>query len=407
MRSVNELLDNVRGKRVVIRCDFNVPLDGDVITDDGRIKAALPTLTKLRDAGARVTVLAHLGRPKGQVNPKYSLAPVAKRLGELLGAEVKLAADVVGPSAQELSASLTDGQICLAENVRYEPGEESKIDAERAALAAQYAKLGDIYVSDGFGVVHRKQASVYDIAKLLPAYAGELVAKEVEVLSKLTTNPDRPFTVVLGGAKVADKLAVIDNLLKVADALVIGGGMAYTFLAAKGYPVGNSILDASKVEVCAEYLKTASAEGKKIVLPVDVRVSDGMDFAARKVIGEVEVVPADQIPAGKEGLDIGPESEKLFADTVRSSHTVFWTGPAGVAEIPAFAEGTAAVAKALTEVDGLTVIGGGDSAAVVRELGYADDQFGWISTGGGASLEYLEGKELPGLAVLEESAKGE
>ncbi len=407
MRSVNELLDDVRGKRVVIRCDFNVPLDGDVITDDGRIKAALPTLTKLRDAGARITVLAHLGRPKGQVNPKYSLAPVAARLGELIGADVKLAADVVGPSAQELSASLADGQICLAENVRYEPGEESKDETERAALAAQYAKLGDVYVSDGFGVVHRKQASVYDIAKLLPAYAGELVAKEVEVLSKLTTNPERPFTVVLGGAKVADKLAVIDNLLKVADALVIGGGMAYTFLAAQGYGVGNSILDAEKVDVCTEYLKQAEATGKKIVLPVDVRVSDGMDFAARKVIGDVEIVAADQIPAGKEGLDIGPESEKLFADTVRSSHTVFWNGPAGVAEIPAFAEGTAAIAKALTEVDGLTVIGGGDSAAVVRDLGYADDQFGWISTGGGASLEYLEGKELPGLAVLEASAKGE
>ncbi|WP_341729919.1 phosphoglycerate kinase [Brooklawnia sp.] len=407
MRSVNELLDDVRGKRVVIRCDFNVPLDGDVITDDGRIKAALPTLTKLRDAGARITVLAHLGRPKGQVNPKYSLAPVAARLGELIGADVKLAADVVGPSAQELSASLADGQICLAENVRYEPGEESKDETERAALAAQYAKLGDVYVSDGFGVVHRKQASVYDIAKLLPAYAGELVAKEVEVLSKLTTNPERPFTVVLGGAKVADKLAVIDNLLKVADALVIGGGMAYTFLAAQGYGVGNSILDAEKVDVCTEYLKQAEATGKKIVLPVDVRVSDGMDFAARKVIGDVEIVAADQIPAGKEGLDIGPESEKLFVDTVRSSHTVFWNGPAGVAEIPAFAEGTAAIAKALTEVDGLTVIGGGDSAAVVRDLGYADDQFGWISTGGGASLEYLEGKELPGLAVLEASAKGE
>ncbi len=407
MRSVNELLDDVRGKRVVIRCDFNVPLDGDVITDDGRIKAALPTLTKLRDAGARVTVLAHLGRPKGQVNPKYSLAPVAKRLGELIGAEVKLAADVVGPSAQELSAALSDGELCLAENVRYEPGEESKDEAERAALAAQYAKLGEIYVSDGFGVVHRKQASVYDIAKLLPAYAGELVAKEVEVLSKLTTDPERPFTVVLGGAKVADKLAVIDNLLKVADALVIGGGMVYTFLAAKGYPVGNSILDADKIDTCAEYLKQAEASGKKIVLPIDVRVADGMDFPARKVIGDVEIVAAHQIPAGKQGLDIGPASEALFAETVRESHTVFWNGPAGVAEIPALAEGTAAIAKALTEVDGLTVIGGGDSAAVVRDLGYADDQFGWISTGGGASLEYLEGKELPGLAVLEASAKGE
>ncbi len=401
MRSVNDLLDEVRGKRVVIRCDFNVPLEGDVITDDGRIKAALPTLNKLREAGARITVLAHLGRPKGEVNRKYSLAPVAKRLGELLGTEVKLADDVVGESAQSLSAALTVGEVLLVENVRYEPAEESKDDAERAALAAKYAELGDYYLSDGFGVVHRKQASVYDIAKLLPSAAGELVAKEVEVLSKLTTDPDRPFVVVLGGAKVADKLAVIDNLLKVADTLVIGGGMAYTFLKAKGYGVGKSLLDESKVETCAEYLKQAEAAGKQIVLPVDVRVAEGMNFDAREVIGEVSVVAADQMPDDQEGLDIGPESEKLFADAIRAAHTVFWNGPMGVAEIPAFAQGTAAVAKALTEVDGLTVIGGGDSAALVRDLGYADDQFGWISTGGGASLEYLEGKQLPGLAVLE------
>lgn len=398
---MNDLI-SLRGKRVVIRCDFNVPLDGDTITDDGRIKAALPTLGKLREAGARITVLAHLGRPKGQVNPKYSLAPVAKRLGELLGTEVKLATDVVGPSAIEVSRSLTDGQIALVENVRYEPAEESKDAAEREALAAKYAELGDIYVSDGFGVVHRKQASVYDIAQRLPSAAGELVAKEVEVLSKITTNPERPFVVVLGGAKVADKLAVIDNLLKVADTLIIGGGMAYTFLQSKGYGVGKSILDASQVDVCAKYLADAEAAGKKILLPVDVRIAAGMDFEARTVVGEVETVAADAIPADKEGLDIGPETEKLYAETIRNARTVFWNGPMGVAEIPAFANGTAAVAKALTEVPGLTVIGGGDSAAVVRDLGYADSQFGWISTGGGASLEYLEGKQLPGLAVLEE-----
>lgn len=407
MKSVNEVLSTVRGKRVVIRCDLNVPLDKGAIADDGRIKAALPTLTKLREAGARITILAHLGRPKGQVNPDYSLAPVAKRLGEILGTEVKLAEDVVGPSAQKLSAELHDGEILLVENVRYEPGEASKDDSERAELAARYAKLGDIFVSDGFGVVHRKQASVYDIAKLLPSYAGDLVGKEVEVLNKLTTNAERPFVVVLGGAKVADKLAVIENLLQVADSLVIGGGMAYTFLAAKGYQVGDSILEAEKVDVCAEYLKKSEASGKKIILPVDVRVADGMDFAARTVIGDVKVVPADQIPAGKEGLDIGPESEKLFAETLAGARTVFWNGPAGVAEIPAFAQGTQAIAKALVKVDGLTVIGGGDSASIVRELGYHDDQFGWISTGGGASLEFLEGKQLPGLAVLEESAKGE
>ncbi len=400
MRSVNDWIDDLRGKSVVIRCDFNVPLEGDQITDDGRIKAALPTLNKLIAAGARVTVLAHLGRPKGEVNPKYSLAPVAKRLGELLGQEVKLADDVVGDSAKELSGALEDGQVVLVENVRYEPAEESKDDAERSELAAQYAKLGEYYVSDGFGVVHRKQASVYDIAKLIPAAAGDLVAKEVEVLSKLTTDPERPFVVVLGGAKVADKLAVIDNLLKVADTLVIGGGMAYTFLKAKGYSVGDSLLDATKVETCAEYLKDAEAAGKQILLPVDVRVADGMNFEAREVIGEVSVVPADQMPDGQEGLDIGPETEKIFAEAIRGAKTVFWNGPMGVAEIPAFAQGTAAVAKALSEVDGLTVIGGGDSAALVRELGYADDKFGWISTGGGASLEYLEGKDLPGLAVL-------
>ena len=400
MRSVNDLTD-LRGKRVVIRCDFNVPLDGETITDDGRIKAALPTLGKLLNAGARVTVLAHLGRPKGQVNPKYSLAPVAKRLGELLGTDVKLATDVVGPSAQEVSASLLDGQIALVENVRYEAAEESKDAAEREALAAKYAELGEIFVSDGFGVVHRKQASVYDVAKKLPSAAGDLVAKEVEVLSKITTDPKRPFVVVLGGAKVADKLAVIDNLLKVADTLIIGGGMAYTFLKSKGLEVGNSILDESQVETCAKYLAEAEAAGKQILLPVDVRVAAGMDFAARTVVGEVSVVSADAIPADQEGLDIGPETEKLYAEAIKGAKTVFWNGPMGVAEIPAFANGTAAVAKALTEVSGLTVIGGGDSAAVVRDLGYADSQFGWISTGGGASLEYLEGKELPGLSVLE------
>lgn len=401
MRSVHEWLDSIRGKAVVIRCDFNVPLDGDVITDDGRIKAALPTLTKLRVAGAKTIVLAHLGRPKGQVNPKYSLSPVAKRLGELLGAEVKLATDVVGESAHSLAAGLAEGQICLVENVRYEPAEESKDEAARAELAAKYAGLGELYVSDGFGVVHRKQASVYDIAKLLPAAAGELVAKEVEVLSKLTTEPERPFVVVLGGAKVADKLAVIDNLLKVADTLVIGGGMAYTFLKAKGYEVGASILDDSKVTECVGYLKAAEDAGKQILLPVDVRVASGMDFEARKVIGEVQVVAADQMPVDRQGLDIGPETEALFAETIRGARTVFWNGPMGVAEVPALANGTAAVARAIAEVDGLTVIGGGDSAAIVRDLGYADDRFGWISTGGGASLEYLEGKQLPGLSVLE------
>jgi len=400
MKSIDEIGD-LTGKRVVIRCDFNVPLAGDVITDDGRIRAALPTLNKLLTGGARVTVLAHLGRPKGEVNPKYSLAPVAKRLGELLGQPVALAGDVVGPSAQATSAGLTDGQIALCENVRYEPDEESKDDAARAALAAKYAQFGDVFVTDGFGVVHRKQASVYDIAKLLPSYAGYLVQKEVDVLQALTVDPKRPFVVVLGGAKVADKLAVIDNLLKLADTLVVGGGMAYTFLKAQGIEVGKSILDADNIDTCKGYLEQAKAAGKTILLPVDVRVAPGMDFDARKVIGDVSVVAADAIPVDQEGMDIGPVTEKLFAGAIEAAATVFWNGPMGVFEIPEFTSGTKAVAQALTQVKGLSVVGGGDSAAACRQLGFSDDQFGHISTGGGASLEFLEGKELPGIAVLD------
>ena len=402
MKSVSDLGD-LKGKRVVIRCDFNVPLDGDTITDDGRIKAALPTLTQLRDAGAKVVVLAHLGRPKGQVNPKYSLAPAAKRLGELIGADVKLAGDVVGESAKATVDALQDGEICMLENVRYEPGEESKDEAERQALAEKYVALGDFYVSDGFGVVHRKQASVYDIAKLLPSAAGTLVKKEVDVFGKVLSDPERPFVVVLGGAKVADKLAVIDNLLKIADTLVVGGGMAYTFLKAQGYEIGKSLLDEASLDACTGYLEQAKAAGKQILLPVDVRVAAGMDFAARTVDGPVTVVPVDAIPADQMGLDIGPETEQVFADAIKGAKTVVWNGPMGVFEIPELAKGTAAVAQALTEVDGLSVVGGGDSAAAVRGLGHADDEVGHISTGGGASLEYLEGKELPGLTVLEES----
>ena len=399
MRSVPDL-GALAGKRVLIRCDFNVPLDGDVITDDGRIRAALPTLTGLIKAGAKVVVLAHLGRPKGLLNPKYSLAPAAKRLGELLGTDVKLAGDVVGESAHAMVAGLADGEIGMCENVRYEPGEESKDDAERGALAAQYAALADVFVSDGFGVVHRKQASVYDVAKLLPSAAGSLVAKEVEVLKKLTQHPERPYVVVLGGAKVADKLAVIDNLLQVADTLVVGGGMAYTFLAAQGYEVGGSILDAENIEACKGYLAQAKAAGKQILLPVDTRVAAELDFAGRTV-SEVSIVPASEIPADQSGLDIGPLTQVLFADAILGAKTVFWNGPMGVFEIEALAAGTKAVATALAETDAFTVVGGGDSAAAVRQLGFADDAFGHISTGGGASLEYLEGKTLPGLSVLE------
>ena len=401
MKSVSQLGD-LAGKRVVVRCDFNVPLDGDKnITDDGRIRAALPTLNELRDAGARIVILAHLGRPKGEPDPKFSLAPVAARLGELLGARVKLATDVVGPSAKATVESLGDGEVALLENVRFEAGEKSKDEAARKELAEKYAAFGDFFVSNGFGVVHRKEASVYDIAKLLPSAAGSLVKAEIDVLEGLTENPKRPFVVVLGGAKVADKLAVIDNLLKVADTLVIGGGMAFTFLKAQGLGVGNSLVDDASIEACTGYLKAAGDAGKRILLPVDVRVASEVDFGARTV-GQVDVVPTDAIPADKMGLDIGPATEKLFGDAIRQARSVFWNGPMGVFEIPGLESGTRAVAQALTEVDGISVVGGGDSASAVRALGFPEDAFGHISTGGGASLELMEGKSLPGIAVLKE-----
>lgn len=394
MKSVADLGD-LRGKRVLIRCDLNVPLDGDTITDDGRIRASVPTLSQLREAGARVVVLAHLGRPKGEVKPEFSLAPAARRLSELLGTEVRLAADVVGPSAQEIVAGLGDGDVAMLENVRYEPGEESKDESVRGELADRYAALGDVFVSDGFGVVHRKQASVYDLASRLPNAAGGLVEAEVTVLKQLTEEPARPYVVVLGGAKVSDKLAVIDNLLGTADTLVIGGGMVFTFLAARGHEVGKSLLESDQVEAVRGYLARAESEGKQIVLPTDIVVAP--EFAAD---APPTVVAADQMPSDQLGLDIGPESAAAFAEVIRGARTVFWNGPMGVAEMAAFARGTKAVAQALTEVDGLSVVGGGDSAAAVRDLGFADDAFGHISTGGGASLEYLEGKDLPGLAVL-------
>jgi phosphoglycerate kinase len=396
VKSVSDLGD-LRGKRVLIRCDLNVPLDGSTITDDGRIRASLPTLNELRSAGAKVIVLAHLGRPKGQSNLKYSLAPAANRLGELLGVNVKLATDVVGTSAKEVVAGLSDGDVAMLENVRFEPGEESKDEAERGALADRYAELGDVFVSDGFGVVHRKQASVYDLAKRLPAAGGSLVKAEVEVLKQLTQDPARPYVVVLGGAKVSDKLAVISNLIKTADTLVIGGGMVFTFLAAEGYEVGKSLLEQDQIEAVKGYLDEAASGGKQIVLPSDIVIAP--EF---KEDSPPTVVPAGAIPADQLGLDIGPESAKVFASVISSAKTVFWNGPMGVAEWASFATGTSAVAQALTEVDGLSVVGGGDSAAAVRELGFTDEQFGHISTGGGASLEYLEGKTLPGLDVLEE-----
>ena len=393
MKVIDDLGD-LRGKRVLLRCDLNVPLDGERITDDGRIRASLPTITRLREAGAKVIVLAHLGRPKGQVKPEFSLAPAAQRLGELLGTDVALAEDVVGESARSVVEGLGDGRVAVLENVRFEPGEESSDDAERGALADRYAALGDVFVSDGFGVVHRKQASVYDLATRLPAAAGGLVEAEVDVLRKLTKDPTRPYVVVLGGAKVSDKLKVIDNLAAHADRLLIGGGMVFTFLAAQGHEIGTSLVEQDQVEVVKGLLDD-EATGSRIVLPTDIVVAPEFAKDAPATTVAVDAIPTDQM-----GLDIGPVSAKAFAEAVSGAATVFWNGPMGVAEFPAFANGTRAVAEALTQVDGLSVVGGGDSAAAVRDLGFADDDFGHVSTGGGASLEFLEGKELPGLSVL-------
>ncbi|MFE6970107.1 phosphoglycerate kinase [Isoptericola sp. NPDC057653] len=397
MKTIDSL-GELRGKRVLVRSDFNVPLDGTTITDDGRIKAALPTLRRLVDAGARVVVTAHLGRPKGEPNPAYSLAPVAARLGELLGQDVSLATDVTGPSAQETVAALADGQVALLENVRFDARETSKVDAEREELAGELAALADAFVSDGFGVVHRKQASVYDVAKVLPAAAGDLVLKEVESLSRATTDPQRPYAVVLGGSKVSDKLGVIENLLTKADRLLIGGGMVFTFLAAQGHSVGSSLLEADQVDTVKGYLAQAAERGVEIVLPTDIVAADS--FAADAAH---RTVPADQIPDGTMGLDIGPESGALFAARLADARTIVWNGPMGVFEFAAFAAGTRAVAQGIvdaTAAGAFSIVGGGDSAAAVRVLGFDEDGFSHISTGGGASLELLEGKELPGLAVL-------
>ncbi|UUI67320.1 phosphoglycerate kinase [Aeromicrobium duanguangcaii] len=398
MKTIDDL-GKLKGKRVLVRSDLNVPLDGTTITDDGRVRASVPTIQKLVDEGARVIVMAHLGRPKGQPDPQYSLAPVASRLSELLGETVRFASDTVGVDAQRTVEELQNGQVALLENVRFNPGETSKDDAERGAFADELAALGDVFVSDGFGVVHRKQASVYDIAKRLPSAVGGLVQAEVEVLKRLTESPERPYAVVLGGSKVSDKLGVIDHLLTKADTLVIGGGMVFTFLAAQGHGVGSSLLEEDQIPVAREYLSRAQELGVSIVLPTDVVVAP--EF---KADAPATTVTIDQIPDDQMGLDIGPESARAFADVIRGAKTVFWNGPMGVFEMAPFAAGTRTVAQALTEVDGLSVVGGGDSAAAVRQLGFSDDQFGHISTGGGASLEYLEGKTLPGLAVLEEKA---
>ncbi|HEY8306053.1 MAG TPA: phosphoglycerate kinase [Lapillicoccus sp.] len=406
MRTLADLLadGDLRGKRVLVRSDLNVPLDGQTITDDGRIKASVPAIEALAEAGATVVVCAHLGRPKGAPEDKYSLAPVAKRLGELLERPVAFATDTVGESATSTVAAAAPGDVVLLENLRFNPGETSKDDVERGAFAEQLAALADVFVSDGFGVVHRKQASVYDVARLLPHATGGLVSTEVDVLKRLTQNPDRPYAVVLGGAKVSDKLGVIGNLLGTADRLLIGGGMVFTFLKAQGHEVGKSLLEEDQLDTVRGYLDEASAKGVEIVLPVDIVAATAFSADA-----DHEVVAADAIPADRLGLDIGPRSSALFAEKLSDTHTVFWNGPMGAFEMAPYAAGTKALAEALVEVTAngaLTVVGGGDSAAAVRQLGFSDDQFGHISTGGGASLEYLEGKELPGLTVLEESQEG-
>ncbi|MCS3843903.1 phosphoglycerate kinase [Microbacterium sp. AK031] len=393
-------LGSLEGKRVIVRCDLNVPLKDGVITDDGRVRASLPTLNALINAGARVIVCSHLGRPDGAPDPQYSLEPVAQRLSELLGKPVAFARDTVGESAKEAVASLEDGGIVVLENLRFNAGETAKDDATRQAFAAELAQLGDSLVSDGFGVVHRKQASVYDLAEILPSAAGLLIATELDVLDRLTENPERPYTVVLGGSKVSDKLGVISHLLPRVDRILVGGGMLFTFLKAQGHSVGSSLLEEDQLETVRGYLAEATERGVEIVLPTDVVVADSFSADAAHEVTAADAIEQTSFGASGIGLDIGPDTARTFAEAIGSSKTVFWNGPMGVFEFAAFAAGTKAIAQALTEVDGLGVVGGGDSAAAVRQLGFADDQFGHISTGGGASLEFLEGKKLPGLEVL-------
>lgn len=399
MRTIDSL-GEVRGTRVLVRSDLNVPLEGDRITDDGRITASAPTIARLARAGARVVVCAHLGRPQGTPDPQYSLRPVAARLGEVLGQDVGFVAETVGEAAQAAVAALGDGDVLVLENLRFNAGETAKDDAARRAFAEQLAELADAYVSDGFGVVHRAQASVSEVAGLLPHAAGGLVVAEVEVMRRLREEPERPYAVVLGGAKVSDKLGVVESLIGTADRLLIGGGMVFTFLKAQGYEVGRSLLEEDQVETVAGYLRSAHERGVQIVLPVDVVAAT--EFSANAAH---DVVAADAIPPDRLGLDIGPEAAQQFAGALADARTVFWNGPMGAFEMEPYAAGTAAVAGAIaerTEAGALTVVGGGDSAAAVRRLGFDDDRFSHISTGGGASLEFLEGKDLPGLTVLED-----
>lgn len=394
IRGIDDLA--VAGQTVIVRSDLNVPLDGKTITDDGRIQASVPTIKSLADRGAKVIVLAHLGRPKGEPEDKYSLAPAAKRLGELLGKNVELVPVVSGPQATAAVTNAVAGDVLMLENVRFDSRETSKDASERAALAKEWATLADIYVSDGFGVVHREQASVTELAKALPHAAGYLVEAEVKVFSKVLSDPDRPYVVVLGGSKVSDKLGVIENLIKSVDRLIVGGGMCFTFLAAKGFTVGASLLEEDQIDTVKDLVERAQAAGVEIVIPVDVVVAD--KFAADAA---TQIVEADAIPEGWMGLDIGPKTIAKFTEALSDAKTVIWNGPMGVFEMDAFAAGTRQIAIAITKVSGTTVVGGGDSAAAVRLLGIPESGFTHISTGGGASLEYLEGKTLPGLAALE------
>ncbi|GAA4193773.1 phosphoglycerate kinase [Gryllotalpicola kribbensis] len=395
-----ESLGSLAGKKVVVRCDLNVPLKDGVITDDGRVRASLPTLNALLSQGARVVVISHLGRPDGAPDPKYSLAPVAARLGELLGASVEFATDTVGPDAEAKVGALEDGGVVVLENLRFNPEETSKDESARTAFAGRLAAFGDAFVSDGFGVVHRKQASVYELAEALPSAAGLLIQAELDVLDRLTENPERPYTVVLGGSKVSDKLGVIGHLLPRVNSLAIGGGMLFTFLAAQGHKVGSSLLEADQIDTVKGYLAKAEELGVEIVLPTDVVVAEKFGADAAHEVRPVDDIEGTPWGSAGLGLDIGPETAAAFAEKIASAKTVFWNGPMGVFELAPFAAGTKAVAQALTEVDGLSVVGGGDSAAAVRALGFQDEQFGHISTGGGASLEFLEGKKLPGLEAL-------
>lgn len=399
LRTLDSLGD-LSGRRAVVRLDLNVPLKDGVITDDGRVRAALPTLNALINQGARVVIVSHLGRPDGTPDAKYSLAPVAQRLSELLGKPVTFAADTVGSAARDAVAAQTDGDVVLLENLRFNSAETSKDAGEREAFAAKLAAFGDVVVSDGFGVVHRKQASVYELAEALPSAAGLLIAAELEVLDRLTETPERPYTVVLGGSKVSDKLGVIGHLLPRVDSLLIGGGMLFTFLAAQGHKVGSSLLEADQIDTVLGYLAKAEELGVKIVLPTDVVVASAFGADAEHVVRPADAIEDTPFGTAGLGLDIGPDTAAAFAEIVAASKTVFWNGPMGVFELAPFAAGTRAVAEALTRTDGLSVVGGGDSAAAVRALGFGDDQFGHISTGGGASLEFLEGKRLPGLEVL-------